>query len=408
MTESLFPLNFFAAALAALVLGYIAHRLHLPPLVGYLLAGVALSPHTPGFKSDPELIRNLAGVGVAFLMFAVGTEVRLTALQRVGKVGLLGGIVQVALTMAVGALVGRAMGAGWPAALFFGALVSISSTVVAVKLLFERGHHVTIAGQISIAVLLVQDLIVIPFILILPVLGAGQETSSLATGLLVAFGKATGIIVVGGAAGLWVVPRLFERIVRVGSQELTVLAAVSLALGSAIATEAIGVSAAIGAFLAGLAIARVRATYDFARVFSPLEGVFGIFFFISVGTLFDPGILTGQIPATVITVALVVVGKFLVVALVTRLFGYGRRVSVTVGIYLAQMGELSFVLAGLGLTQRVITSEQYNLVLAAAIVSMFTSPFFVRASTPAIAWASRQRWLRRALLDFRPEVPQPS
>ncbi|MBI4338182.1 MAG: cation:proton antiporter [Chloroflexi bacterium] len=394
MSDSSFVVNFLAAVLAALVLGYVAHRLHLPTIIGYLLAGVAVGPHTPGFMGDPGLVRSLAEVGVAFLMFAVGTRVHLNRLRRVYKVGVLGGLAQVALTIALGAIIGKSLGAGWPAAFFFGALISVSSTAVAVKLLYDRGHLDSLHGKVALAILLVQDLLVLPLILVLPVLAHPGETSAFDS--LIALAKAAGLLLASLIVGARVIPWLLERVARTASQELFIFASISIALGSAIGTQALGVSAAVGAFLAGVAISQGKFSEQVSSAFSPFQDLFGIFFFISVGMLLDPALLRHELAAAAVTILLVIGGKLLLVTLLTRLFGYSRPVSLLVGLSLAQVGELSFILAGLGLNQGLIEVRLYNLVVMSALASIFVSPFLVQFGEAALKRARLRRVPRQA------------
>ncbi|MBI4338379.1 MAG: cation:proton antiporter [Chloroflexi bacterium] len=392
MTDSIFLVNFFAAVVAALLMGYVAHRLHLPAIVGYLLAGVAVGPHTPGFGSDINLIRSLAEVGVAFLLFAVGTEVHLQRLRRVQGVGIVGGLLQVGLTVGLGALISRSLGSGWATALFFGALVAVSSTTVAVKLLLDKGQLGSLHGRIIVAVLLVQDVLVVPLILVLP--GIAAPSVSSAQTVLLALGKAALLLVAGLLVGTRIIPRLLDRVAATGSQELFLFATISIALGSAIGTQYLGVSAAVGAFLAGMAVSQGRFGKQIETLFTPFRDLFSIFFFISVGMLLDPSVLWQELPAASITVLLVVAGKFLLVALITMLFGYGPRVSILVGLYLAQVGELSFILAGLGLAQGVIDDRLYTLLITGALVSIFASPFVVQVRPLAFGRARGERALR--------------
>ncbi|MBI2919067.1 MAG: cation:proton antiporter [Chloroflexi bacterium] len=392
MSDSTFAINFFAAVVAALLMGYLAHRLHLPTMVGYLLAGVLVGPYTPGFRSDAALVRSLAEVGVAFLLFAVGMQVHLDRLRRVQKVGILGGLAQVGLTIALGAVIGRSMGTNWTSALFFGALVSVSSTTVAVKLLLDREHLNALHGRIALAISLVQDLLVVPLIVVLPVIG--NPSGSTALGLLAALAKTGALLLASLAVGVRLVPRFLDQVARTGSQELFIFAAISIALGSAIGTQALGVSAAVGAFLAGVAVSQGKLSQQMLRVFSPFRDLFAIFFFISVGMLLDPGAVLQETILASVTIVLVVAGKFLIVALVTTIFGYARRTSILVGLYLAQVGELSFILAGLGLTRGIIDDRLYALIIVGALASIFINPFAVRFGPVLLDRAARRLALR--------------
>ena len=400
MAESNFIVNFFAAVVAALLMGYVAHRLHLPAIVGYLLAGVIVGPHTPGFGSDVDLIRSLAEVGVAFLLFAVGTEVNLQHLRKVQRIGVLGGLLQVVLTVGLGALVGHLVGSSWSSSVFFGALVAVSSTTLAVKLLLDRGQLGSLHGRVTLAISLVQDLLVLPMILILPAIANAYGPS--AHDLLLALAKVGLLLAASLLVGARLIPRFLEWIANTGSNELFLFAGISLALGSAIGTQLLGVSAAVGAFLAGMALAQGKLSKRIETLFMPFRDLFSIFFFISIGMLLDPGILWRNLPVAALTVLLVIAGKFLLVSLITKLFGYSRRDSVLVGLYLAQVGELSFILAGLGLAQNVIDERLYTLLVTGALVSIFASPFLVQLGPLVFDWAGRQRILRPLVADRTP------
>ena len=328
----------------------------------------------------------------------------LDLLRRVYKVGILGGLLQVALTIGFGALISRSVGSGWAAAFFFGALVAVSSTTVAVKLLLDRGQLGSLHGRVALAILLMQDLLVVPLILVLPVIASPSGLS--AQGLLITLAKVSSLLAASLLVGTRVIPWLLDRVTSTSSQELFLFAAISIALGSAIGTELLGVSAAVGAFLAGMAVSQSRFSKQVETLFTPFRDLFSIFFFISVGMLLDPVVLWQELRAAAVTVLLVVAGKFVLVALVTRLFGYGRRVSVLVGLYLAQVGELSFILAGLGLAQGVIDDRLYTLLLTGALVSIFASPFLVQFGTLAFGWASQRNILRPRLADTLPEDPE--
>lgn len=392
MTDSSFAINFFAAILAALLMGYIAKRLHLPTMAGYLLAGVLVGPHTPGFRSDVNLIRSLAEVGVAFLLFAVGAQVHVERLRRVWRIAVLGGLLQVALMIGLGALIGRSIGSEWAQAFLFGALIAVSSTTVALKLLLDKGQIRALHGRITLGLSLIQDLCVIPLILVLPVVATASD--SLALNLLMAVAKAVGLLLVSFFVAARLIPWLLYHIARTGTQELVLFATISIALGSAIGTQMLGISAAVGAFLAGIAVSQGRFISEVEATFSPFRDLFSIFFFISVGMLLDPTVVWQELLAAGITVLLVVGGKFVLVALTTKIFGYAWRVSVLVGLYLAQVGELSFILAGIAFVRGIIDAHLYALVITGALVSIFVSPFLVQSGLMVLDWVSRRRMLR--------------
>lgn len=327
----------------------------------------------------------------------MGTEVHLDRLRKVHRVGLLGGLLQVGLTVGLGALIGLSVSGGWVSAFFFGALVAISSTTVAVKLLLDGGHLGAVHGRVALAISLMQDLLVVPLIIILPAIATPSGLST--QGLLLALAKVALLLAASLLVGARVIPRLLEWVNRTGSNELFLFAAISIALGSAIGTQIMGVSAAVGAFLAGMAISQGKFSKRIESLFVPFRDLFSIFFFISVGMLFNPAILEQLLPGAALTVLLVIAGKFVLVTLVTRLFGYPPRVSVLVGLYLAQVGELSFILAGLGLAREIIDERLYTLLITGALVSIFANPFLVQLGPRAFDWASRQKVLRPMLAN---------
>jgi CPA2 family monovalent cation:H+ antiporter-2 len=367
--------NLFAAVLVALLLGYAAQRLRLPVLAGYLLAGVLVGPFTPGFRSDPEVVRGLAEIGVAFLMFAVGASVNLRGLRRVQRFGLIGGVLQVALTAVLGALVARTLGASWVSGLFFGALIAPSSTVVAVRILSERGQIDALYARIAIGILLVQDLLVIPMVLVLPALSA--PSGPVLQPFLIALGKAVLVLGLSFVAGTRIMPKLLDRVAETGSRELMLFATISIALGAALGSQAIGLSPAIGAFAGGLVLSESHLSRQVTGAFAPLRDLFSIFFFISVGMLLDLGVIADHPWQTIVVLLVVVAGKGAIVTGLGRIFGYPTRVSFMVGVTLAQVGEFSFILAGVGLGAGVIGQDLYSVVISSALVSIFLSPFLM-------------------------------
>ena len=372
METSTFFLNFLAAVAAALVGGLVAQRLRMPTLIGYILGGIIVGPHTPGFRSDITLVRELASIGVTFLMFAVGTEVSLRVLRHVRSVALIGGVAQVAVTAALGYLISRLFGFGAVPSVFFGSLIAMSSTIVVVKVLSERGQLHSLHGRIALAIALVQDFLVVPLIVVLPALAASNESVMVST--LWAVAKAT--LLVGGSyvIGIKVMPWVFHRIADTGSRELFLFTAVSVALGAAVGTEELGVSSAVGAFIAGLVIGESRFRGEVESLFAPLRDLFAIFFFVSVGMLLDPIYVFHNGAVVAATVALIVVGKVIITATIPWLFGYGPRVSVAVALSLAQVGEMSFILAGVGLLKGIVSEEMYSLIIAAGVISIILTP----------------------------------
>lgn len=389
-------IDFFAAVIAALLMGYAAHRCRLPTVVGYLAAGILIGPHTPGFASDQDLIRSLAEIGIAFLLFAVGTSLPMHDLRQIRKVAAASGLITVVLTVLLGALIARPVAANWAAAFFFAALLANSSTTIVVRLLMDRHELASLHGHAAVTISLVQDLLIASLFVLVPILA---PLSGPSPSILLAIGKIVALVAA-IPLGILLIPRLLDGIAATGSDELFLFAIISIALGSAIGTQLLGMSAAVGAFVAGMAIANARFAGRIQTVFAPFRDLFSIFFFISVGMLFDPRIISEQPAAVATTVFLVIAGKIVLGAVVVRLLGYGRRHSFLIGVYLAQVSELSFILAGVGRAHGLIDTRLYTLLVASVVGSIFASPFLVQHGPRLFDWAYRRK-------AFRPMVADP-
>jgi CPA2 family monovalent cation:H+ antiporter-2 len=379
-------LDLVAAVLAAFVGGALAQRLGLPVVVGYLLAGMAIGPFTPGFHANPRSIDVLAEIGVTFLMFAIGAEFSRSELRRLGRVGLLGGLAQIVATAAIGPALAPLLGLTPFQGVFLGALIALSSTVVALKLLAARGEVGSLHGHVALGILVAQDLAVIPLVVVLP--QAGAPAGAVAGSLLRAAVEAVALVLGAYLVGVRAVPWLLGHVAVQRTRELFLLGVVGLALGTALAAQAIGLSLAFGAFLAGLVVAESELRAQVVAEAIPLRDLFTSVFFVSVGMLIDPRTLLGDAGAVALLTVAALAGKFLIVTVVVLLLGFPGRVAVLAALSLAQVGELSFVLAQVGVGSGAIPRRLLDLTLDTSLTTIVLAPFVLRASRP-ILWAAR-------------------
>ena len=364
--------NVAVAVVVALCGGLLAHRLRQPAIVGYLLAGVAIGPFTPGFIGDREQIAALAEVGVIFLMFALGIEFSLAELARMRHVALLGTALQVALTLGAGLGLGAVL--GWPAgeALFFGGVIAISSTMVILKVLLERGEVASHHGRVLLSMLIVQDLAVVLLVVLLPRLAAGGGVD--VPDLLLTVGKALGFVVATLALGARVVPVLLARVERLGSPELFLLAAVALALGTASVSALLGLSPALGAFLGGLLLTETEFDHRVVAEVVPMRNLFATLFFVSIGMLIDPAFVLANLPAVLGLAAFIAVAKAVLAGLAVLPFRLGARTTAFTALGLLQIGEFSYVLAQAGRAAGVVSAELHSLILTSSVVTIVLTP----------------------------------
>lgn len=381
--------------LAALVGGIIAQRLKQPPVLGYILAGVLIGPNTGGITvSDIHEIERLAEIGVALLLFALGMEFSLKKLQPVRKIALIGTPLQMVLTILLGIGIGRLLGWELLPSLWFGALISLSSTVVIVKTLMNQGRLGTLSSRLMIGMLIVQDLAIVPLMLILPQLNdlqAGLSTLGLAAV------RAALFLVVMILLGTRVIPWFLRQIAGWNSRELFVLTITAIGLGVGYLTYLAGLSFAFGAFVAGMVLSESDYSHQALGDITPLRDIFGLLFFASVGMLLDVQFLTQNLGMIVMVVLLVAVGKGLIFSAISRLFGYGNVIPLAVSFGLFQVGEFSFVLAQVGLQSNGISDDLYALVLTTAIITMVLTPLATQAVEPL--YALRKRWFPREAFD---------
>lgn len=397
MPEGHLVADLVLAVLAALLGGLAAQRLGQPPLLGYLVGGVAISPLTPGPFADVKTIQVLAEIGVAFLMFALGAEFSLEELRRLGRVAVLGGPLQIVGTMLLGLLLGPGLGLSPGQGLFLGALLALSSTVVALKVLMARGEMEALHGRAALGLLLAQDLAVVPMVILLPALvgTAGDTGTELGLTVVKAAAVVAGAYVVGARA----IPWLLHRAAIEQTRELFLLLVVVLAVGTALLTSLTGLSFAFGAFLAGLIVAESEYRTQVMAEVLPLRDLFVAFFFVSIGMLIDPSALLTQWHLVGLLAGVVVLGKVVITTGAVRLIGLPTRVALLTAVAIAQIGEFSFVLAQVGVSAGAIPDWLFSLVLGTALVSIVLAPSLVRATPMLLARAEELPWIGRLLGD---------
>ncbi len=373
-----------AAIVLAFALGAAAHRLRLSPLVGYLLAGVAIGPFTPGFVGDLQLASQLAEIGVILLMFGVGLHFSLDDLMKVRLIAVPGAIVQIAIATLMGWGLATMLGWNLAAGLVFGLALSVASTVVLLRALEQMDLFRTERGRIAIGWLIVEDLAMVLALVLLPpvarMLESGAKGGGLEEGLLlsvaITLGKVALFVALMLVGGRRAVPWLLGRIARTGSRELFTLGVLAVALGIAYGSATLfNVSFALGAFFAGMVLSESDLSHRAAEQTLPLQDAFAVLFFVSVGMLFDPGVLMRSPWSVAATVAIILVGKSAAAFALMLLFRYPLRTALTVAVSLAQIGEFSFILVGLGTSLGILPEEGQALILAGALLSITANPF---------------------------------
>jgi len=405
MPHSLSLINTIAAALGlALVLGFIATRMRLPALVGYLLAGVVIGPFTPGFVADGEMASQLAEIGVMLLMFGVGLHFSLGDLLAVRKIAVPGALVQMAVATLLG--MGLALWWGWGlgGALVFGLALSVASTVVLLRALETLGILDSYTGRIAVGWLVVEDLAMVLVLVLLPPLaqwlngtaGAGS-TADLWKTLGWTIAQVGGFVALMLVVGRRVFPWILWQVARTGSRELFTLCVVAAAVGIAFGSAALfGVSFALGAFFAGMVMRESEFSHRAAQESLPLRDAFAVLFFVSVGMLFNPWVLVERPFQVLAVVAIIILGKTLAAAALVLAFRYPLNTALTVSASLAQIGEFSFILVGLGASLGLLPPEGASLVLAGALISIAVNPLLFHAIAPLQAWLrARSAFARR-------------
>lgn len=391
--------------------GLLAALLRQPILLGYLLAGMIVGPAGLGLIKELIQVETLAQFGVAFLLFALGVEFSFSELKKVKGISLGGGGLQIALTILVTAL--ASVGMGWvtsPAqGIFLGAILSLSSTAVVLKSLMERNETGTPHGQVMLGILVVQDLALGLMLAVLPALDKPPEEIGLAVGWALLH---TGLFALGAvAAGIWLIPPLLRLLARTESRELFLLGVVALCLGIALLTEHLGLSIEMGAFVAGLMISDVEYADQTLTYVEPLRDIFASLFFATIGMLIDPVFLWNNLELILMLVALVFIGKFLIVTPLVTLFRYPFKTALITGLGLAQIGEFSFVLASEGQSLGLVSRRVYLLILGTTAVTLVLTPFVLRLVPQLLTWAEALPWLKDYLertdtpLEISEELP---
>ncbi len=395
-----------AALVTALIGGAAARRLGMPTIVGYLLAGVAIGPFTPGFVGNVDAINQLAELGVIFLMFGVGLHFSLRDLWVVRDIAIPGAILQMGLATALGYAVAQLWGWSLAASLLFGLSLSIASTVVLLRQLVDQGLLNTVHGRVAVGWLVVEDIATVFILVMMRALAPDQQESVwLTAGTTVA----TSIIFVALllVVGTRLVPGLLSRMAGTGSRELFILTAVVVALGTAFAAaEFFGVSLALGAFLAGVIVSESATSYQVGADLLPFREIFAVLFFVSVGMLVNPFYLLENAGLVVVTTLLIVVAKPIIAASIGFLFPYPAHTAIVVAAGLSQIGEFSFLLGSAGLSQHLITPGQYSLILAGAVISILLNPIVFRGMPYVEGWLQRVPPLWRRL-DRRGSAMRP-
>jgi CPA2 family monovalent cation:H+ antiporter-2 len=379
--------NLVFALGACLVGALLAARLHQSVILGYIVAGMAIGPFTPGFVGDAAAVGALADVGIIFLMFAVGLQVSLHELAAGGKVATIGAVVQIALLIGMGYVAGIAFGWRPVEALFFGAVISISSSIVLTKVLGERGEADSGHGRLALAWSAVQDLAVVVLVIVLGALAGQGEKDPLE--FLTVMGKAGLFLAIMGVVGLRAMPLLFERVAALHSREVFILTVAAVALGTAYASSFFGLSLALGAFIAGVMVSESDLSHQILGEVIPLRDIFAGLFFVSVGMLVDPTFVVENV-LLVLAVIVLILAKGGVVAGLAAIAGQPTRTAVLAGASLAPSAEFSFLLAGLGLHLDALSQDVYSLMLAASAVTIVLAPNLYGAALPFTGWLARR------------------
>ncbi len=382
---------------AALFLGYLTQRAGLSPIVGYLLAGTLVGPHTPGFVANGEIAEQLAEVGVILLMFGVGLQFHIEELLAVRRVAIPGAIAQSAVATLLGAVIARWFGWSWPAGIVFGMALAVASTVVLIRVLADHRELHTPTGHIAVGWLVVEDLFTVLALVLLPVLFAdGGSGTGIAVALAVTALKVAALVGFTIVVGTRVIPFVLDHIADTGSRELFTLTVLTLALGIAVGSAALfGVSMALGAFLAGLVVGRSDYSLRAASEALPMRDAFAVLFFVAVGMLLPPGFLLEAPGLILATLAVVMIGKPLIALVVVRMLGYPFRVALAISVALAQIGEFSFILSSIGTDLGILPVEATNTLVAASIVSIVLNPVLYRLVPRVEKWAAgHPRWSR--------------
>jgi monovalent cation:H+ antiporter-2, CPA2 family len=384
--------------IAATAGGVLAVWLKQPVILGYLIAGVIVGPYTPGPQANVDLLRFLTEVGIALLLFVLGSGMTPARFRGLGRVMILGGTFQVVLTVGLGLLFIPWFNLTLAQGFLIGAILAQSSSAVIAKILQDRDETDAVHGRIAVGVSLVQDISSLPLLLILLVfLGDGAGT---APSFFLAIGEVVGLGVVTYFFGRLAWPRILNFVGHLGSGELTLLTTLGLALGGALVLQAIGLSFALGAFLAGLVVAESPQRPTAMSRVLPLRDVFAAVFFVSIGTHFNPAVLWQQVVPLLGILGAVLIGKAAISIAIVKVFRYAMPVAVLAGLLLAQIGEFAFILANIGLERGAISEDLFSVLVGAAVITIFTNSLLLDSAPPVLAFLAR-------ITGFAPIMKQP-
>jgi CPA2 family monovalent cation:H+ antiporter-2 len=397
---------------AALALGLLTRKIGLSPIVGYLLAGILLSPNTPGFVAHKDLAKEMAEIGVILLMFGVGLHFHFKELLAVKRIAIPGAVVQSSVATGLSILIMGWFGWSWQEGAVFGMAIAVASTVVLTRVLVDNNHLHTPVGHIAIGWLVVEDIFTVFVLVLLPAVfgnpAEATEAAGAATGGALVWAmvwttvKICALVAFTFIVGGWAIPRLLVYIARTGSRELFTLAILVIALGIAVgAAKLFGVSMELGAFLAGMVVARSDFSTRAATDALPMKDAFAVLFFVSVGMLFDFHAMLDAPGLVLATIGIVIIGKPLAAIIITLLLHYPLRTALYVGAVLAQIGEFSFIVGTLGRSLGVLSEDAFNALVATAIVSITLTPLFYRSVAPLERWVMRRPALARLLVRNR-------
>lgn len=376
---------------AALFGGIVAQRLRQPLIIGYILAGIIVGPHTGGITvSETHNIELLAEIGIALMLFALGLEFSFKELQPVRKVALIGAPIQMIMTIVYGFIIGHFLGFNIVHSIWIGSVISLSSTMVILKTLMEKGLMGTLSSRVMIGMLIVQDLAVVPLMIILP------QLNNPANGLFVlgwAGVKAACFLGVMVFAGTKVIPKLVEYIAKWDSRELFLVSVTAIGLGVGYATYLSGLSFAFGAFVAGMILSESEYSHQALSDVIPLRDVFALLFFVSIGMLIDTAFIAANLSKVLSLVAFIIIGKGLIFALIVKSFGYKNVIPLAVGLGLSQVGEFAFLLIGTGMKTGSIPPELYSMLLSSTVITMILTPFLSNLTAPI--YSLRKKWFRQ-------------
>jgi CPA2 family monovalent cation:H+ antiporter-2 len=379
---------------AALIGALIAQKLRQPLILGYILVGVVIGPFASGAIQDAHMVEQLAEIGVALLLFALGLEFSLKELKPVKNVALIGAPIQILLTIAYSYWIGRLLGWQVGPALWLGGVAALSSTMVILKTLMSQELLGTLSSRVMIGILIVQDLAVVPLLIVLP------SVTNPAAGLPllgIAVVKSVLFLLIMVLLGNRLLPKLLIIVSRWNSRELFLLTITTIGLGIGYATYLFGLSFAFGAFVAGMVLSESDFGHQALSDIIPLRDLFGLLFFCSVGMLLDPVFLLEHLPQVLVLVTLIVVGKALIMAFIVKAFGYGNVIPLAVGLTMFQIGEFSFVIGQIGFSGGFLSNDQYSFILSATIISMLLTPLLSSLTAPI--YCLRQRFHKKELLE---------